>query len=60
MRAIAVALLLSGCGPLVCTRLEIGILPHPVRPRPAGRVVVMCDGRAVVQAEAPTVTTGAP
>ena len=54
------ALLLSGCGPLVCTRLEIGILPHPVRPRPAGRVVVMCDGRAVVQAEAPTVTTGAP
>jgi hypothetical protein len=56
VRWLAALALLTGCGPVTCQQVAIGIFPHPTQPRPAGRVLVQCDGKAVLMADAATVT----
>lgn len=43
---------LSGCGPVVCQTVDVGKWPHPTKPRPAGRVIVACDGKPKVVLDA--------
>jgi len=69
IRALALALLalagcllfgwwLSGCAPLNCQTADIGIWPHPTKPKPAGTLIVTCDGKPKVVINADRV--GAP
>jgi hypothetical protein len=63
MRAgsLLLCLLLSACaGVERRTDCTVQVLDHPSKPRPAGRIVVLCDGlrRATIDAE--HVYTGAP
>lgn len=57
-RVLLLALLLGACGPLRCHRVEVGVYPFDGQPRPAGRVVVRCDGTTILEAAAPTLTVG--
>jgi hypothetical protein len=52
MRWLVVALLVSACTPARCQLLAIDILPIEGKPRPAGKVVMSCDGRKVVEIDA--------
>lgn len=53
--AVACALA-TGCGPLVCRTVVVDVYAVDGKPRPAGRVVVSCNGKAVLEATAATVT----
>ena len=49
----AASWLLSGCsGPLQCKRVPIVVDKHPIKPKPAGRVAVGCDGQVVLVIDA--------
>lgn len=37
--------MLSACGPVQCDQLEVQFKPLEYKPAPAGRVVILCDGR---------------
>lgn len=50
----------TGCGPLKCQVVAVDVYALDGRPKPAGRVRVSCDGKAVLEATAATVTAGAP
>lgn len=52
--------LLTGCGPLVCQTLNVDVYPVAGKPKTAGRVVLKCDGQAVLEAVGSTVTAVAP
>lgn len=53
--ACAVCAGLTACGPLVCQTADVGIWPHPSKPKPAGRIIVQCDGKPKVVLDADTV-----
>lgn len=38
---------LAACGAKQCKRVPITITSHPLKPKPAGRVTVGCDGEVV-------------
>jgi hypothetical protein len=38
---------LTACGAKQCKRVPITITSHPLKPKPAGRVTVGCDGEVV-------------
>ena len=50
---IALCLLCACSGPETRKDCEVGIYAHPRLPRPAGRIVVRCDGleRAIIDAD---------
>lgn len=58
IRALLVAAMLAGCGAVQCDRLAIDIYNHPTKRPPAGKVVLTCNGKKLVEAEADAVDTG--
>lgn len=58
MKWIALAILATACGPLNCQQFDIDIYAHPQKPAPAGKLVMKCDGRKVVEALADNVQAG--
>jgi len=52
MRWLCALALLSACTPARCQLLTIDILPLDGKPRPAGKVVMGCDGRKIVEIDA--------
>ena len=59
LRVLLVSVLLVGCAPLQCKTLSVDVYGNG-KPRAAGRLLVRCDGRAIIEAEAATLTVGAP
>ena len=59
LRALLLFVVLTGCTPLQCRTLTVDVYSNG-KPRPAGRLLVRCDGAAVIEAEAATLTVGAP
>lgn len=54
MRYLLTLCLLCGCGGVETRKdCEVGIYAHPSKPRPAGRILVRCDGleRATIDAD---------
>jgi len=58
MRYAIIAFILSGCGAVQCDTVGIDIYNHPTKRPPAGRVVLTCNGKTLVEAEAANVQTG--
>ena len=52
MRWLAFALLVSACSPARCQLLTVDIHELAGKPKPAGLVVVGCDGRKLIVIEA--------
>lgn len=50
--AAAVVVGVTGCGAVQCKTADVGIWPHPGKPKPAVRVVVTCDGKPKVVLDA--------
>ena len=50
--AFAVVAQLTACSPLQCQTADVGIWPHPTKPKPAARIVVACDGKPKVVLDA--------
>lgn len=46
---ILAALLATACGPVQCGQVVIDILPREHKPKPAGKVVIKCDGRKLTE-----------
>jgi hypothetical protein len=49
---LAVIAALNSCGARQCRNVQIVVAPHPSQPRPAGRVMVGCDGRLLLEVDA--------
>lgn len=50
MRLIILAVvLLSACSPIRCQQVGIDVLPLESKAKPAGRVVIMCDGHKLTE-----------
>lgn len=48
--------MLAACGPLVRQTCDVGIWPHPSgKPKPAGTILVKCDGKVQVRIDADSV-----
>ena len=50
---LALLVLTPGClvgGTVQCRRLDVALLDHPSKPRPAARVTATCDGKVVLDA----------
>lgn len=58
MKWLVAALLLPACAPLTCQTLAIDIYGREGKPKPAGRVVLKCDGKTVLEANGDNVTAG--
>lgn len=58
MKYLLLAFLLSACAPLTCQTLWVEIYSREGKPRPAGRVVLTCDGKKVIEANGDNVTAG--
>lgn len=58
VEVLALQALLWACAPVKCQKLDIVIDKHPSLVVPAGQVTVSCDGQVILEAQAPTVTTG--
>lgn len=58
MRYAILALMLSGCGATQCGTLAIDIYNHPTKPAPAGKVVLTCNGKTIVEAVGDDVQAG--
>lgn len=58
MRYVILALAMSGCGAVQCGTLAIDIYNHPTKPAPAGKVVLQCNGKTIVEAVADDVQAG--
>lgn len=58
MKWIAAVLLLAGCGPLNCQSFAVDVYAHPRKPKPAGKVIMQCNGKTVVEALADNVEGG--
>lgn len=50
--AILLALCTVACGPVQCGQVAIDILPVDGKPKPAGKVVIRCDGRKLTEINA--------
>jgi len=50
--AILLALGAVACGPVQCGQVAIDILPLPGKPKPAGKVIIKCDGRKLTEINA--------
>ena len=49
LAAFLVALSTCACGPVQCGQVAIDIYPLPNHPKPAGKVVIKCDGRMLTE-----------
>jgi hypothetical protein len=54
----AVVAFAAGCTPLRCQTLAIDVYGIPGKPVPAGRVVIQCNGKTIVEAEGENVQAG--
>jgi hypothetical protein len=43
---------LNSCAARQCRDVQIVVAPHPSKPRPAGRVGVLCDGKTLLEVDA--------
>jgi hypothetical protein len=46
------AVLTTACGPVQCGQVAIDILPLDGKPKPAGKIVIKCDGRKLTEINA--------
>lgn len=58
MKYLLLVLLSSACAPLTCQTLSIDIYGVENKPKKAGRVVLRCDGKQLVEAVGENVTSG--
>lgn len=60
VECVLLALLLSGCGAVKCGLLTVEIDRYGELPPPAGHITLRCDGKAIVEVNATTITTAKP
>lgn len=46
---ILAAVLISACSPIRCQQVGIDVLPLEAKAKPAGRVVITCDGHRLTE-----------
>lgn len=55
IRTLLLALVLAGCGATQCQQLAIDVYNHPTKRPPAGKVVLQCNGKTIVEVVADNV-----